>query len=313
MAGMKRMSLDQFGRIVQRVMETLPEELHQHIRNLVVDVEEEADPEMLRRSGYSDEEIEDGLFGLFVPFGASPEVPSEDEEDSHNEFHFDSLDQPNRLIIFKGPHEREFSQRRQFLVEVRKTVIHELAHHFGYSEKDLQRFTDHPNPFPDTLSFAALRPSSRRCPGEDKPSGRVSRRRFDRLVRRALESLPEELKAYLEYVVVDVEDEVDLDLAARVDGNEGGEFYGIVVPMPSSPGDIEYPSFVPAAPPHSFRIILYQQPLLRDFGDDPTTLLAEIRQTVIELMVGQLVAHNHNLRRWLTRPEILGDQSNRSE
>jgi predicted Zn-dependent protease with MMP-like domain len=31
---------------------------------------------------------------------------------------------------------------------VRKTVIHELAHHFGYTDADLEKFDDNPNPFP---------------------------------------------------------------------------------------------------------------------------------------------------------------------
>ncbi len=33
------------------------------------------------------------------------------------------------------------------MIEIRKTVIHELAHHFGYTDRDLVEFDDNPNPF----------------------------------------------------------------------------------------------------------------------------------------------------------------------
>ncbi len=52
---MKRMSLKRFGRLVQQVLETLPEELKQHLHNLVVDVQEEPDLETLRGLDYTEE------------------------------------------------------------------------------------------------------------------------------------------------------------------------------------------------------------------------------------------------------------------
>ena len=47
----------------------------------------------------------------------------------------------HRLVIFKRPLEEEFPDRQELLREIRKTVIHELAHHFGYSDRDLERWT----------------------------------------------------------------------------------------------------------------------------------------------------------------------------
>ena len=43
------------------------------------------------------------------------------------------------------------SDRRQLMIEIRKTVIHELAHHFGYTDRDLERFDDNPDPFGDDI------------------------------------------------------------------------------------------------------------------------------------------------------------------
>ena len=137
---MKRMSLRQFGRIVARVLETLPEEFLSHMDNVVVDVEREPDERTLLRAGLTREEIDDGetIYGLFDPL----DVPTEG---------LDAADQPNRLIIFKRPLEDDFPDRRQLLTEIRKTVVHELAHHFGYTDRDLERFDDTPDPFGDDL------------------------------------------------------------------------------------------------------------------------------------------------------------------
>jgi predicted Zn-dependent protease with MMP-like domain len=123
-----------FGQLVADVMETLPDELKQHLDNVVVDVEEEPDRETLLRAGLTEEEIADGesLLGLFDPLA----LPSAFSGDA-----IDTNDMPHRLVIFKRPLEEEFPDRREFLDQVRKTVIHELAHHFGYTDRDLERWT----------------------------------------------------------------------------------------------------------------------------------------------------------------------------
>jgi predicted Zn-dependent protease with MMP-like domain len=138
---MKRMSLSKFGRIVARVMETVPEELRPHLDNVVVDVEEEPDLKTLRRAGLTDEEIEEGesLFGWFDPL----ELPTDWSGDA-----VDTQAMLHRLVIYKRPLEEEF-RGRELLIEIRKTVIHELAHHFGYTDRDLERFDDTPDPFGD--------------------------------------------------------------------------------------------------------------------------------------------------------------------
>ena len=136
------MSLRKFGRLVARVMEPLPEELKPHLDNVVVDVEEEPDEETLRQLGFTEEEMEAGesLYGLFVPM----DVRMPDE--------VDLLDRPHRILIYKRPLEEDFPDRRQLMIEIRKTVIHELAHHFGYTDRDLERFDDNPDPFGDGLA-----------------------------------------------------------------------------------------------------------------------------------------------------------------
>ena len=139
---MKRMSLRQFGLIVSRVMETLPAELKQYLDNVVVDVEEEPDEETLRQMGFTEEDIADGetLYGLFAPLDLTTPWGSEV---------VDARDLTNRIFIYKRPLEEDFPKRKDLMIEIRKTVVHELAHHFGYTDRDLEKFDDNPNPFGD--------------------------------------------------------------------------------------------------------------------------------------------------------------------
>jgi predicted Zn-dependent protease with MMP-like domain len=140
---MKRMSLRRFGRVVARVMETLPDEFRPLVKNLVVDVEAEPDERTLREQGFTDEEIADGesLYGLFCPFPLAGE----------SEFGgVDEHDQPlHRIIIYKDPLEEDFPDPRDLRREIRRTVVHELAHHFGYTERDLEPFESREDPFGD--------------------------------------------------------------------------------------------------------------------------------------------------------------------
>lgn len=133
---MAKLTMGEFRREVRRVLAGLPAEIRQHLANVVVDVAEEADEELLCQAGFSEEEIAAGanLLGFFEPFPLATEG-------------LELADQPCRLWIFKAPHEEAFPDREQCLVEIRKTVIHELAHHFGWTDADLARFDANPNPF----------------------------------------------------------------------------------------------------------------------------------------------------------------------
>jgi len=136
------MTRREFKTLVARVMETLPKEFQPFLDNVVVEVADEPDRELMLRAGLTDDEIDDGesLLGLFDPL----ELPSSWASDA-----IDTHDMMHRLWIFKLPLEEEFPDPKRLRIEVRKTVIHELAHHFGYTDRDLERFDDDPDPLGD--------------------------------------------------------------------------------------------------------------------------------------------------------------------
>lgn len=46
---------------------------------------------------------------------------------------------PDRVLIFQGPLQRWCADREQLLDEIAITVIHEIAHHFGIDDDELER------------------------------------------------------------------------------------------------------------------------------------------------------------------------------
>ena len=70
-------------------------------------------------------EVEPGalLFGLYVG------VPLTDRDNYQ-------LTLPDRIVIYQGPLERHFHPR-DIPDEVRTTVVHEIAHHFGIDDDEL--------------------------------------------------------------------------------------------------------------------------------------------------------------------------------
>jgi predicted Zn-dependent protease with MMP-like domain len=131
------MSMKKFAAVVRRAIESLPDEIKSHLENVVIDVEDEPSDEFLRDAGFTDEEIEmgDTVYGYFMPMeGVSAS---------------DMLENPNRIIIFRNPLEEDFPDPKDLLIEIRKTVVHEIAHHFGLTDRDLEKFDDNPDPFRD--------------------------------------------------------------------------------------------------------------------------------------------------------------------
>ena len=129
------MSMKTFAAVVRRAIDSLPDEIKRHLENVVIDVDEEPSVEFLREAGFTEEEIDEGdsLYGYFMPLEG---VQAED-----------MLENPNRIIIFRNPLQEDFPDPDELHIEIRKTVVHEIAHHFGLSDRDLAKFDDNPDPF----------------------------------------------------------------------------------------------------------------------------------------------------------------------
>ena len=50
----------------------------------------------------------------------------------------DQVPFPNKITLFRIPLEEDFPDPNELAEEVRRTVIHELAHHAGYDDAQLR-------------------------------------------------------------------------------------------------------------------------------------------------------------------------------
>ena len=109
-------------RLVDEALAHVPAEFGPHLANLVVRVEDEPSPETLRESG-----VPPGgtLFGLYhgVPLTKQG---------------IDGAFAPEVISIYRGPIERYCGDDPDEIREqVRATVLHEIAHHFGIDHDDM--------------------------------------------------------------------------------------------------------------------------------------------------------------------------------
>jgi predicted Zn-dependent protease with MMP-like domain len=98
--------MKEFEQLVATVIESIPDEFQPYLENTVFIVEESSS---------------EGLMGFYQGSGAM-----------HAGEGF-----PDRIILYKNSHERATSSMKELVEEVRRTILHEVGHHFGMDEDDL--------------------------------------------------------------------------------------------------------------------------------------------------------------------------------
>ena len=108
------MEPERFDLLVDQALDGIPDELARLVRNVVVLVEDEP----------PDDEPDD-LLGLYDGVALT-------ERDSTM-----AVQMPDRIFIFRGPLLDFCDTEAQLVEEVRITVVHEIAHHFGIDDRRL--------------------------------------------------------------------------------------------------------------------------------------------------------------------------------
>jgi predicted Zn-dependent protease with MMP-like domain len=110
------MEPERFDELVDRALDGIPDELASLVRNVVVLVEDEPP-----------EGEPDDLLGLYdgVAMTERDWTPG--------------VDLPDRIFIFRGPLLDMCADEAELVEEVRITVVHEVAHHFGIDDERLHQ------------------------------------------------------------------------------------------------------------------------------------------------------------------------------
>jgi predicted Zn-dependent protease with MMP-like domain len=110
-----------FERLVDRALAGIPSPFRESLAEVAVLIEDEPSLEQLDENDLGPDET---LYGLYEG------VP-------RTEWAADWAISPNRITLFRLPLEDDYPDPRDLEAEVRRTVIHELAHHLGIDDDRL--------------------------------------------------------------------------------------------------------------------------------------------------------------------------------
>lgn len=119
----REMNLHEFEELVSDALDELPETIREMLENIEVVARHFPTREQLRENGIASKY---GLFGLYEG------VPLTDRTASYG------MVLPDKITIFKEPIESVCRTPEEAAEEIRRTVKHELAHHFGISDDHLE-------------------------------------------------------------------------------------------------------------------------------------------------------------------------------
>jgi predicted Zn-dependent protease with MMP-like domain len=117
------MQRQQFESLVNEAVKELPEEFREKLTNVAIVIEDYPSEELLERMEVPEDET---LFGLYEG------VPLTERG------HFNTPLYPDRILIFQGPIEEECDTPEEVREEVRITLLHEIAHFFGFDDDELE-------------------------------------------------------------------------------------------------------------------------------------------------------------------------------
>ncbi len=116
------MDRERFEELVRQALAGLPEEIAQRISNVDVEVQERPTARQLSSTGVPSGHT---LLGLYQG------IPLTRRTSGYQ------MVAPDRIIIFQRPLELTSQDDDELVERVRATVVHEVAHHFGISDKRL--------------------------------------------------------------------------------------------------------------------------------------------------------------------------------
>jgi predicted Zn-dependent protease with MMP-like domain len=118
------LNYSEIRKAVARVIDKLPKEFREQLRNVEIVVETRPSNDLLRAEGLDPRE--DTLYGIYQG------VPLPDRS---------ALDPPllpDKITIFAEPLLEDFPDPDELREEIRLTVLHEIAHYFGMDEDEIE-------------------------------------------------------------------------------------------------------------------------------------------------------------------------------
>jgi predicted Zn-dependent protease with MMP-like domain len=121
---MSYLSFEEFETLVGEVLSELPKDFSERIENVEIVVEEEPSAGLRKSMKLSRGET---LLGLYQGIPLSHRSPTG----------YGGV-LPDRILIFQKPIEASVKSKENLKPAIRRTLLHEIAHHFGISDHRLR-------------------------------------------------------------------------------------------------------------------------------------------------------------------------------
>lgn len=118
-----RLSVDEFEKLVDEALASLPAQFRPYLDNVTVEILPRPDRQMLESVG---EEDPTALLGLYEGTSMLDRSVT------------DLARLPDRILLFQRNIEAICETREDVVEEVRTTVLHEVGHHLGMTEDELE-------------------------------------------------------------------------------------------------------------------------------------------------------------------------------
>ncbi len=115
------MQTAEFEQLIVEVLDSLPPEFARHLDDVEILVAERLTRKDRRMLGLQPDET---VYGVYEGIPLTEQSALD-------------VDVPATIIIYQQPLEHDYPELAELRVEVRRTVLHELAHHFGISDDRL--------------------------------------------------------------------------------------------------------------------------------------------------------------------------------
>lgn len=119
---MFELNLEEFREVIAEAVESLPDEFKSKLDNVDIVVENHPPPDVLRK-------LPRGRLILGLYQG----VPQKRRTSRYG------LVLPDKISLFKKNIEAISSSREEIHTRIRKTLLHEIGHHFSLSDRELRR------------------------------------------------------------------------------------------------------------------------------------------------------------------------------
>ncbi|RPI77852.1 MAG: metallopeptidase family protein [Desulfobacteraceae bacterium] len=118
-----KLSSAEFDRIVEKALDGIPPEIHRHLENILISVQKQPSKTLLEEMGLPAGRTLLGLYSGVSRLRRSVTYPPLF---------------PDTIFLFQEPIESQCRTLEELEEQIRVTLVHEVAHALGMSEKELQ-------------------------------------------------------------------------------------------------------------------------------------------------------------------------------